>query len=316
MRHSLINSCLARILTKTPPVTTFASIQPPIPNHFRRFLTTEGRLICLRVLGCMVAIGLVLLLVFYLRSADSLARSNERALIRNLRKHFSPEILRTEMKLLDSNAIPALSKALETKPGKIDKAYAWIWSRTPGQVRSNFPPPLDSATADQIRLNASVLLGNFKVGEFVPPSTLVKELRDPNWGVRMNALACLGREVLPKLGPDRLREEKGPILALVLAAAQDPKMEVRMSAVYCLGYFKEAPDRVTPVLSKALTDDYPDVRVRAAIAFYRLDPAQAEKRGALNTLFDSLPYNSPFGSRYVAEDFLRKEGKLGPIQKP
>jgi HEAT repeat protein len=128
----------------------------------------------------------------------------------------------------------------------------------------------------------------------------------------MNALACLNNAVLPKPGPDGLGEEKEAILTLVLAAAQDPQIEVRMSAVNCLGYFKEAPDQVIPVLAKALTDNFPDVRIRAAMAFYRFDPAQAEKAGALTTAFDCLHSDGRHGSGHLAADFLKKEGKLSP----
>jgi len=131
----------------------------------------------------------------------------------------------------------------------------------------------------------------------------------------MNALSCLNNAVLPKLGPDGLGEEKGTILTLVLAAAQDPQMAVRMSAVYCLGYFKEATNQVIPVLSKGLTDNFPDVRIRAAMAFYRLAPVQAEKAGALTTAIDCLHRDTPHGARELAADFLQKEGKLPPGEK-
>ena len=88
-----------------------------------------------------------------------------------------------------------------------------------------------------------------------------------------------------------------------------------MSAVCCLGYFKEAPDQVIPILSKALTDNFADVRIRAAMAFYRFDPAQAEKAGALTTAFDCLQSNGPHGSGRLAAGFLKKEGKLPPSEK-
>jgi RNA polymerase sigma factor (sigma-70 family) len=172
-----------------------------------------------------------------------------------------------------------------------------------------------AAAAGQMRLSASALLADPIVGRSVPPAMLVRELRDPFWGIRVNALACLNNVVLPKSGPDGLREEKETILTLVLAAAQDPQMEVRMSAVYCLGYFKEAANQAIPVLSKALTDDFPDVRVRAAMAFYKLDPVQAEKAGAITTAIDCLHRETPHGAEVLAADFLRKEGKPPPGEK-
>jgi len=72
---------------------------------------------------------------------------------------------------------------------------------------------------------------------------------------------------------------------------------------------------VIPILSKALTDNFADVRIRAAMAFYRFDPAQAEKAGALTTAFDCLQSNGPHGSGRLAAGFLKKEGKLPPSEK-
>ena len=269
----------------------------------------------LAAVSCLAGIALVVWLLFGVLSGGSFEGSQERALKRNLRTPFTPATHLEVQQILDTNAIPVLTKALETRPGIVDKAYGWAWSNAPVATRSNLPRPLDSAAADQIRLRASVLLGDPKVGNFVAPSTLVKELRDPYWGIRMNALACLNNTMLPKSGTDGLREEKGTILTLVLAAAQDAQMEVRMSAVYCLGYFKEAADQVIPVLSKALTDSFPDVRIRAVMALYRFDPAQAEKAGALTTAFDCLHSSGPHGSGHLATEFLKKEGKLPTDEK-
>ena len=83
---------------------------------------------------------------------------------------------------------------------------------------------------------------------------------------------------------------KQDILGSLLCAAKEPKMDVRMIAVNCLGFYTNQAERVVPVLTKALADDYPDVRVRAVMAFYKINPAAAEKAGALSVLFDSRSY--------------------------
>ena len=236
--------------------------------------------------------------------------------MRSLRKPFAPATWQAQRQNLDTNSIPLLSHALQTRPGAVDKAYAWAWSNAPSVIRTNLSQPLDSNVAHQIRIKASALLADPKIGGSVPPSTIVKELRDPFWGIRMNALACLNNAVLSKVGPEALGDQRETIFSLVLTAAQDPQMEVRMSAVYCLGFFKDAPDQVIPVLSKALNDEYPDVRIRAAMVFYRFDPARAEKAGAVTTAFACLNSNGPHGSGYLAADFLRKEGKLPPDGQP
>jgi hypothetical protein len=151
-----------------------------------------------------LAVGVpVIIHVLGKRSGGSLALEKERVLIRSLRT--PSQTWPAQQQGLDTSAIPVLAKALETRPGIVDKAYTWAWSNAPVAVRSNLPHPLDSAAADQIRLRASALLAGPKVGESVPPSTLVKELRDPYWGIRMNALACLNNDSVAKV----LQKEAG-----------------------------------------------------------------------------------------------------------
>jgi hypothetical protein len=265
--------------------------------------------------GCLGVVFLGLALLLAKRYGGSPTVEKERRLTRILKTPFNPATWPAQSKILDSNSIPVLTKALEEKRGIADKAYTLAWSKVPLMLRSNLPQPIDATAAEGIRIRASALLADRKVGEFVPPSTLVKELRDSSSGVRMNALACLNNAVLPKTGTAGLGEEKGTILGLVLAAAGDPEMPVRMSAVCCLGYFKEAPDQVRPILTKALTDNFSDVRIRAAMAFYRFDPAQAEKCGAISTAIDCLQSSGPHGSGHLAYEFLKKEGKLPPSEK-
>jgi HEAT repeat protein len=234
---------------------------------------------------------------------------HDRLLMRGLATPLRTDTDFAEWLRLGTAAVPVLTKALETKPTTIDKVYAPAWSNAPPAVRSKLPPPLDATTADTIRVRASALLSRPEIGKHVPIDTVVKELRNPSWGVRMNAIVRLDRVVLKSSGTEALGEDKGTILALVLAAAQDPKKEVRMMAVYCLQHFKDASDQVTPVLANALTDYYPDVRVRAAIAFYRIDPIGAEKAGALSIVSDVLQYHTPFGAEDLAAYFLSNEVK-------
>jgi hypothetical protein len=264
----------------------------------------------LRVLadaGILAAMILGLVLLYDAWRAPIMHEAQERNFIRSLAAPLRPEADFAKWQRLGTDAVPVLSRALERPRGPLDEGYAWVWSNVPPPIRSNLAPPLNT---DAIRSRASALLALSSNGKQIAPAMLVQELQDPYWCVRVNGLACLNNDVLPESGPDGLGKEKGRILALVLAAAQDRQMEVRMSAVYGLGFFKEASNRVIPVLSKALTDDYPDVRVRAAIAFYRIDPARAEKAGALSTAFDCLQYDGPHGSKRLAADFLKKEGKL------
>ena len=87
------------------------------------------------------------------------------------------------------------------------------------------------------------------------------------------------------------------VMVLLFGERSAGSLDVRQERIL----IKETPDQVIPVLSKALTDDSPDVRIRAAKAFYGLDPVQAQKAGALTTAFDCLHSSGPYGSRRAAE---------------
>ena len=98
------------------------------------------------------------------------------------------------------------------------------------------------------------------------------------------------------------------VMVLLFGERSAGSLDVRQERIL----IKETPDQVIPVLSKALTDDSPDVRIRAAKAFYGLDPVQAQKAGALTTAFDCLHSSGPYGSRYLAAGFLKQEGRMPP----
>jgi hypothetical protein len=263
------------------------------------------RLRVLVALSCLIAMVLVLVLIISKSSWHPSAANDYRDLMRNLRAPLKPEIWEAQEQSFDTNSIPLLAKALETRPGKVDQVYARAWSNAPAAIRSRLPHPLDSAAAKYIRENASALLAAQKIAGSVPPSTLTKQLQDPSWVIRMSGMACLYAGVLPKSGPSGLGEEKEKIFALLLAAAQDPEQMVRGSALGCLRYFKEASAELIPIFSQALRDPSREVRIRAALAFYKFDPALAEKAGALTTTIDYLQTGGRDASENMATDFLQ-----------
>ena len=73
------------------------------------------------------------------------------------------------------------------------------------------------------------------------------------------------------------------VMVLLFGERSAGSLDVRQERIL----IKETPDQVIPVLSKALTDNSPDVRIRAAKAFYGLDPVQAQKAGAAWGLQDA-----------------------------
>jgi hypothetical protein len=268
----------------------------------------------LGAIGFVATIILAVILWPFLQ-ADLTQRQQQRLLIRSLAAPSQSTSDFNEIKKWEglgaTNAAAVLTRALETKPGTYDKAYSWFWARTSAAIQSKLPRPLDAATADAIRnraLNHLIFLP--KAAARVSPSTWARALRDPFWGIRMNTLACLSGILRANANPGALGQERRKILSLVLEAAQDPRVDVRMNAVQCLGYFREAPDEIIPVLSKAITNQSPDIRIQAAIAFHRLNPLEAEQAGAFSAAVECLHSDGPFGSKSLAFAWLKEQGKL------
>src|SRR4051794_11842196 len=82
---------------------------------------------------CVIVLGLALLLAE--RFGGSPALEKERSLTRILRTPFNPATWSAQRKILDSNSIPVLTKALKEKRGIADKAYTLAWSKVPLTLR-------------------------------------------------------------------------------------------------------------------------------------------------------------------------------------
>ena len=216
---------------------------------------------------------------------------------------FNPTV-DEEWRALGSQGVPILLEALDMQPGPLGKAYFKLWPKLPARLHKLLPPPVDYV---RIRASAWGRLARPGTKANISLSHVDPALKDTDWGVRMNTLVCLGRVVLPnsEVGKDQF-------LAVIIGVAEDPRMEVRMSAVACLGHYTNRTDLVIPALSNALADPYPDVRIRAAMALYKVDPQAAERLGALTVAYDCLKSSGVFGSGRLAEQFLSKLGKLPP----
>lgn len=222
--------------------------------------------------------------------------------IKNLVNDFRLSDPDAAWRSLGPEAVPILLEAAETKPGPLAKAYAKVWSKLSLSVQSNLPPPFDYA---RIRSAAAAMLCSPRMEANVPFSVLTNLLQDEKWTVRMNTLGYCYYVLLPKSKP-----EKAQLLPLLVTATRDPERAVRMCAVNCLGFYPENRDLLLPLLTKALEDVFPDVRIRAAMAFYKLDPTAAERAGALAVAVDCLQSNGPFGSGGLAAQFLQELGKM------
>jgi hypothetical protein len=212
---------------------------------------------------------------------------------------------------LGPEAHSILVTAVELQPKALDKAYAriWpkVWPKLPRRLQRWLPTPMNYSA---IHVNAWARLSISRTKSSIPLALFARALKDPVLGVQYNAMACLNRTVLPNGGA-----EMDPLLPLVVGATQDPKLEVRMVAMLGLGYFTNQPHLVKPVLTNALTDPNPAVRIRAATALYQLDPVAAEGLGALTIAYDCLNRSESNRQRLLAEELLKKWGKPLPTDQ-
>src|SRR4051812_3396032 len=101
--------------------------------------------------SCCLAVivpGLAFLLAE--RRAGSPTLEEARRLTGILKTPFNPVTWPAQLKILDSNSIPLLTKGLDEKPGIADKAYTLAWSKVPLTIRSNLPQPIDATAAEGI----------------------------------------------------------------------------------------------------------------------------------------------------------------------
>lgn len=200
---------------------------------------------------------------------------------------------------LGSNAVPILLDALQMKAGPVQKVYSNLWSKLPSSQQKHLPTPLNYSNT---RSSAASMLSAVARKQKIPLEPLVGAMEDDNWVTRMGVLALLNNFILKKPPAD-----KEKIFPAVLRAAQDNQREVRMSAACALQYFPEHKATIIPVLKKFLFDESdPDVRIRAVLALYELDPMMAEKAGAAVVAGECMNSKGPFGARWLAGDFLEE----------
>lgn len=199
---------------------------------------------------------------------------------------------------LGPQATPILLKAVEMQPGPGAKIYAKLWSKLPATVQNRLPLPVDYR---RIHMVAWSHLASQRTNAAIPAEAVVRALKDQDWIVRNNALCCLDQVILPNA-----RTEKGQFLPSLIEKTEDQQMEVRMIAVVCLGYYRDQANLVVPVLTNALANPYPDVRIRAAMALDRIDPNAAERAGVKAVAHDCLKSDGPNGSAALAAKFLQE----------
>ncbi|WP_150107346.1 HEAT repeat domain-containing protein [Pedosphaera parvula] len=198
-------------------------------------------------------------------------------------------------------AVPLLVKAMQLQESPAQKAYSKYWNKLPARAQNLLPAPVNYS---QIRIGALIMLNSVGRRHRVPLPPLVQALEDSHWEMRMNALSCLGNNVLPTLGP-----EKEKLLPALIRAMNDSHTEVRMNAAATLQYFPSNAQTVVPVLTKALNERDADIRIRAAVSLNKIDPQLAAKAGVVAVAADALKSNGPFRSAHLAAKFLKELSK-------
>lgn len=206
-----------------------------------------------------------------------------------------------EWQTLGTQGIPILFRAAEMRPSFVSKNYAKLLQGLPAPVQKHLPTPLDYRRLQSYVWFRLSFLTMQHTNIVIPEALFALALRNQEWSVRCSALSCLSRSV-----PLNSAEAKDNLLPLVLGAAHDSKMEVKSRAVLCLGRYRDQSTLVIPVLTNALNDPYPDVRIRAAIALHRLDPMAAEIARVKDVAYDCAKTRSQYGSEVLARQLLNE----------
>jgi HEAT repeat protein len=203
----------------------------------------------------------------------------------------------------DPSLIPVLVDLLQDKDGPVRLVAARCLCYLEKQASPAVPPLARALTDPSVAVRRAVVETLGRIGPdaraSVPP--LTQALRDPDWEVRILAAQALWRiarndttsidtlvevingngpadkgwkqmlaaEVLGEIGPPAKRAV-GPLVE-VLAERKWNSMGLRSTAAEALGKIGPAAKEAIPALVLSLKDDKALVRVRAAIAIWRID---------------------------------------------
>jgi hypothetical protein len=203
-----------------------------------------------------------------------------------------------EWQALGPPAVPILLNALEMQAGPATKPYAKLWPKLPPQLHKLLPAPVDY---QEIHRSAWGMLAAQTNKVSIPAKLVARDLKNQDWWIRMTALAYLSRAVLSDSGV-----EKNQFLPLLIRAAESPEMEIRMTAIACLGHYRDQPKLVISVLSNALANPEPEVRIRAAMALNQVDPVAAEKARVKEVAYDCRKLLLSAGAYVLAGQLLKE----------
>lgn len=240
--------------------------------------------VVLALVGGLAAVFLLLGAVILGRHDPLFRGKPESEWIKNLQ--YSDDQQVAEWRTCGEEGVQVLIRGLERADHPVERAYRRLYRGSPGILRRWLPASKSDSTQVTRECLASLLssLGN-DAGSAAAVMTRALN-HDESDGVRMNAInffttsddeRCLLYQI-----PE---EEKEKLLPGLLRAIRDKgNWGLRCNAANALKWFPKQGRLVAPVLVATLQDPHLQVRLLAAEALNRVDPATAKKVQAVTVV--------------------------------
>ena len=200
--------------------------------------------------------------------------------IKNL-KYWDDEQVK-EWRTYGEEGVQVLIRGLQNANRPGERAYRKYSRVMPAYLRGWLPAPKPDSTRVTRMCLVSLLASLGNAASNAVPIMLRTVRDDESDSVRQGALNYFNSTEDDHCLLNRLpAAQKLALLPALIRGIQDPgNWGLRNNAAISLRYYPEQRERVAPVLVKALQDSQPQVRLLAAEALNRVDPAAAKKAGA------------------------------------
>jgi hypothetical protein len=201
--------------------------------------------------------------------------------IQNLKYHDDEQV--KEWRGYGAAGVQVLVRGLERANHRGERSYRWLYRQTPGFVARCLPWPKQDSTRSTRMCLASLLSSLGKDASNALPIMVWTVNRDEDDSVRQCSINFFtGSEDERCVLNQMPAQAKRQLLPGLIRAVQHPgNWGLRNNAANALRWYPEQRKVVAPVLVKALQDPQPQVRLLAATALNRVDPAAAKASGAV-----------------------------------
>jgi hypothetical protein len=206
--------------------------------------------------------------------------------------------------------VEVLLRGLNRELGKANNPWIRLYRRIHGRVAAHVPfisnPAFDSRVVVRHTILLLLHILDADLGLATPP--VARAMRDDDPHVRSMAMGFFITPVKERDWEVRLNRmdpgQKQKLLGEFIQGVQAPQ-PVRSTAAIALGFYPEAAHLVVPPLVNCLRDLDPAVRVFSARTLNRVDPAAAQKQGALKIILNTLDgtYRDEVSSLWALREF-------------